>query len=366
MKIAEVIDLLEQLAPPLMQEDYDNSQLICGDANDDVTGALFALDCIELVLDEAIEKGCNLIVAHHPIVFTGLKSLTGETYVERIVIKAIKSNISIYAIHTNLDNVFDGVNQKFAQKLDLINTKILAPTKGQLCKLATFVPTNYLEQVKTALFKSGAGQIGQYDHCSFTVKGTGTFRASKGSNPFVGKLEEDHLEEEIKLEVIFSEHLTSEVIRSLIEAHPYEEVAYDLIRLANTHPQIGSGMIGHLASPMNATDFLNHVAKRMKTQVIRHTELLDRPINRVAICGGSGHFLLSTAIAKRADVFISSDFKYHNFFDADKKIVIMDIGHFESEQFTPELLVEYLRSKNVTFAVLLSEVNTNPVHYFIS
>lgn len=366
MKALEVAHAIEELAPRQYQESYDNAGWICGEPDTDVTQVLCALDCTELVVQEAISKGCEMIIAHHPIVFKGLKSITGKSYVERTVMLAIRHRIVIYAAHTNLDHAWNGVNQKIAQKLGLEQVKMLAPKEDVLFKLYTFVPTAALEQVRQAMFEAGAGHIGAYDHCSYSHSGEGTFRAGEGSSPAVGDIGADHTEPEIKLEVIVPMHRREAVLHALIGAHPYEEVAYDMMHLENTHSRLGSGMVGHLPQPIDIKAFMEAVSKAFHLKIIRHTANHDRPIQKIAVCGGAGSFLLPHAIAQKADVFITSDVKYHEFFDAEEKIVLLDIGHFESEQFTPELLKEYLEEKFPTFAVLLSEVLTNPVHYYIS
>ncbi|MCO4806648.1 MAG: Nif3-like dinuclear metal center hexameric protein [Flavobacteriales bacterium] len=365
MKISAAIQLLEQLAPPSLQESYDNSGTLCGDVNAEITGALLSLDCIESVVEEAINRNCNMIIAHHPILFTGLKSITGKNYVERTLLKAIKNDIVIYAIHTNLDNVFDGVNKMIARQLKLEDLRILAPKSGLIKKLNTFVPIDKLDKVRQALFDAGAGHIGNYDHCSFQVEGSGTFRALEGSNPYVGNVGVEHSEKEAQLEVIFSDYQQNAIIQALGQNHPYETVAYDIHSLDNKHQEVGSGMIGSLSEPMDEKEFLRFVSSSFASPVIRHTKLRGKAIQNVALCGGSGSFLLNQAMQNQADAFITGDFKYHEFFDADQNIVVLDIGHFESEQFTPQLILEYLEEKNVTFAVLLSQVKTNPVHYFI-
>ena len=366
MKVVDIIRTLEEWAPKQHQESYDNSGLICGNPESVVTSVLCSLDCTEEVVEEAANKGCGMIIAHHPIVFSGLKSLTGKDYVERTVITAIQKGVAIYAIHTNLDHAWTGVNRKIGERLGLHHLEVLSPKKGALLKLVTYVPSAALEVIKSALFNAGAGHIGEYDHCSFTSEGQGTFRGSENSTPSVGKVGEDHREAESKLEVILPTHLKSTVVKALLAAHPYEEVAYDLVALQNEHPRLGSGMIGSLNTPLSEKSFFEHVSSRFNLKVIRHTTLLNKPVKTVAFCGGAGRFLLPNAMARKADVFITADFKYHEFFDAEQKVVIMDIGHFESEQSTPELIKEYLEEKIPTFAVLLSEAGTNPVHYYIS
>jgi dinuclear metal center YbgI/SA1388 family protein len=362
-KIKEVVSYLETIAPPAYQESYDNSGLITGNRETEITGVLICLDSIEVVIEEAIRKKCNLVIAHHPIVFTGLKKITGKNYVERTIIKAIKNDIAIYAIHTNLDNVHIGVNAMIAEKLGLTDTSILAPKSNLLRKLITFIPVEKAEDVTNALFAAGCGSIGNYDECSFNIEGKGTFRANDNTDPYVGKKGERHIQKEIRFETIFEAYKEKSIIKALINAHPYEEVAYDIYSLNNDFQSVGSGLIGELADSQDEIAFLKHVKEQMKAGVIRHTALLGKAVKRVAICGGSGSFLMSDAIRKGADVFITADYKYHQFFDADGKIVIADIGHYESEQFTIELIKGLILKKFTTFALQLTEVKTNPVLY---
>lgn len=363
IKIKDVIKELELWAPPTLQESYDNAQLIVGDANQVLEKVLLSLDCIEAVVDEAIELGCNLIVAHHPIVFSGLKSLTGKNYIERTIIKAIKNNIAIYAIHTNLDNVKTGVNFKIAEKLGLENVEILSPKKGLLEKLVFYCPAGNVDQVRESVFAAGAGKIGAYDSCSFNSNGIGTFKAGEEANPHVGEIGEVHREEEVCVETIVPIYLKSKVINALLMSHPYEEVAYDFYPLSNSWNEVGSGMIGELSEETDTLAFLKSVKSKLNTPIIRHTKIVKNEISKVAICGGSGSFLLNDAKKKGAEIFITADYKYHQFFDAEEQIVIADIGHFESEQFTPELIKEHLQQNFPNFALYLSEVNTNPINY---
>ena len=366
MKIIEVIQHLETIAPTSLQEDYDNSGLLVGSPNQEVTGALLSLDCTEDIVEEAIANRCNLIISHHPIIFKGLKRLNGSNYVERTVIKAIRNDIAIYAIHTNLDNVFEqGVNSKICEKLQLGETQILQPKSKLLKKLVVFVPNKNAEKLRRALFQAGAGEIGAYSNCSFNLEGTGTFLAGENSNPHVGEKGKVHQEPEARVEVIVPHYLTRAVEKAMQANHPYEEVAHDWYALENKHQEIGSGMIGFLPKPMDAQDFLKFVAKQLNTDCIRYTSFkANRTIQKVAVCGGAGSFLLPVAKAQNADAFITGDFKYHEFFDSEGEIMVADVGHYESEQFTPELLSEVLREKFNTFAIRLSEVNTNPINYF--
>ena len=364
MKLIEISDYLESIAPLAYQESYDNAGLIVGNASSEVKKALICLDSTEEIVDEAISKGCNLIIAHHPIVFGGgLKRLNGKNYVERTIIKAIKNDISIYAVHTNLDNIDGGVSAAICKKIGLTGCKILLPKENLLRKLFTFCPVDKAGAVRKALFAAGCGAIGGYDECSFNVEGTGTFRGSESTNPYVGEKGKQHHEKEIKIETIYPAHLERDILSALFNAHPYEEVAYDIVSLENKHARVGAGMIGDVKKEENEKTFLNRVKKIMQTGCIRHTKLLDRKVKRVAVCGGAGSFLLSEAIANEADVFITSDFRYHQFFDAENKIVIADIGHYESERATKELLYEILNKRFPKFALSLSEINTNPVNY---
>ncbi|MGY6520924.1 MAG: Nif3-like dinuclear metal center hexameric protein [Mongoliitalea sp.] len=361
--IREVVSYLEQIAPPAYQESYDNAQLITGNSQAAVKGILCTLDATEEVVQEAIEYGCNLIVAHHPIVFKGLKSFTGRNYVERTVILAIKHDIAIYAIHTNLDHVAHGVNKKICDRLGLEKTKVLAPKKGLLSKLVTFVPKNASDKVMQALFEAGAGEIGEYSSCSFLLDGTGTFTPSQKANPYVGNPGKPHQEPETRIEVLLPTHIERQVLGALKNVHPYEEVAYYLQTLENEHQEVGAGMVGELTDPMSGEAFLAHLKHSMNLKVVKHTKLLDKPVTKIAVCGGAGIFLLSQAKKSGAQFFITSDVKYHEFFDAENQIVICDIGHYESEIYTKELLADILSQKFTNIALYLTKVVTNPITY---
>jgi dinuclear metal center YbgI/SA1388 family protein len=365
MKIKEIIVYLETFANPGLQESYDNTGLLIGNHNWECSGVVCTLDTTEDVIAEAIAKGCNLVVAHHPIIFGGLKKINGNNYVERTIIAAIKNDIAIYAIHTNLDNVLHGVNNKMADRLGLINRNILQPKSGLLSKLQFYVPIDYAVKVRDAIFNVGAGEIGNYSENSFSTTGVGTFKGNSLSQPFIGKPDERETLEEQKVEIIFPNWLKNKVINALKAAHPYEEVAYEIVPIANELQTVGSGLIGHLPEPIDAVHFLHMLKTSFDLQVVRHTNLLHKPIQKVAVCGGSGSFLLTQARQAGADIFITADMKYHEFFDADQQLVIADIGHWESEQFTVELLMEVLQQNFPTFAVLKSGVKTNPVRYFL-
>ena len=364
MLIKEIIKFLEQRAPRYLQESYDNAGLIVGDPSVECNGVLICLDSIESVVEEAIQKKCNLIVAHHPILFSGIKSLTGRNYIERTIIKAIKHDIAIYAIHTNLDNVSEGVNRMISQRLELTDTRILDAKKGHLSKIVVFCPHDHATAVRSAMFEAGAGHIGDYDSCSFNLQGSGSFRGSESSSPFVGKKGELHVEPETRIETVAHSAAVSSILKAVAQVHPYEEIAYDVYPLNNAQSNLGAGMIGRLEKPMGKEVFLAHLKSKLQTGTIRFTPFVKDTIETVAVCGGSGSFLLSKAMQSGADVLVTSDFKYHQFFDADGSITICDIGHYESEQFTITLLGDWLKEKFPKFAVHLTEINTNPVNYY--
>jgi dinuclear metal center YbgI/SA1388 family protein len=365
MLVKDITDIIEDFAPLTYQESYDNAGLQVGDLNVEVTGILIALDVTEPVLCEAIARGCTMIVAHHPLIFSGLKRITGRNYVERIVQRAIKHDINIYAAHTNLDNVRNGVNAVIAAKLGLRHTAVLAPTPHTLSKLYTYAPPAIAGQVRESLFAAGAGHIGNYSECSFNVAGTGTFKPGPEANPTIGEAGGPrNRQEEIKIEVLVPKHKETAILRALFSSHTYEQVAYELVALQNANQELGAGMVGILAEPMPELQFLNLVKRQMQTGCIRHTALTGKPVQCVAVCGGSGSFLLNDAIRAKADIFITADYKYHQFFDAEGKIIIADIGHYESEQYTGEIFQALIKKKFPNFAILLSNLITNPVKYF--
>lgn len=353
---------METWAPLAYQESYDNSRLIYGDPQNEIQQALVCLDVTEQVVDEAISKKADLIIAHHPIIFKGIKSLSPKTDAERSLIKAIQNNIAIYALHTNLDNVATGVNAEIGRRLGFEKPKILAPKSGQLSKLVVFVPEKDWESLAKAMWDAGAGAIAEYDQCSFRTEGIGSFRPSENSNPSIGSKGSLHQEKEFRLEVLVEKAHQKKVLAAMFSHHPYEEVAYEIYPIENLHQGLGSGMYADLESPVQAIDFL----KRIKEEfggVVRYTQLHKAELSRIAWCGGSGSFLLAQAKAVGADLFLSSDFKYHQFFEAENQITIADIGHYENEQYTIDLIAEYLQKKFPTFAVLLTENSTNPINY---
>lgn len=363
MTIQEVIDHIEEFAPTSYAEDFDNVGLLVGKAATKVTGALITLDTLESVVDEAIEKNCNLIISFHPIIFSGLKKLNGKNYVERTVIKAIRHDIAIYAIHTALDNQYKGVNDMICEKLNLKNRQILVPRKNGIKKLTTFVPSNDAAGLRKSLFKAGAGSIGNYDNCSFNLEGEGSFKPNEEANPTIGKKGEVHFEKETQIGVIYPIHKESKILQALFKNHPYEEVAYEISSLGNANQHLGMGMIGELEEEINEETFLKSVKETFHCGCIRHSELLGKPIKKVAVLGGSGSFAIEQAKRAGADIYITADLKYHDFYKAEKKLVLADIGHYESEQFTKNLLHSYLTKKISNFALILADTNTNPIKY---
>jgi len=364
MKVQDVVQILDDFAPLYYAEGFDNTGLLVGDTNATVSGILVTLDTLEEVVDEAIENNCNLIVSFHPIIFSGLKKITGKTYVERVVQKAIKNDINIFAIHTALDNSWNGVNAMICEKLNLVNRTILIEQKESIKKLLTFVPKNDASAVREALFNAGGGEIGNYSNCSFNVAGEGSFNGNENSNPTIGEKGKTHFEAEIQIGITFQKHKEAQVLKALFDSHPYEEVAHEITTLENKNQQLGMGMIGELSNEVSEEEFLSFVKKTMKTGCVRHSKLQNKKIKKVAVLGGSGSFAIKAAKTAGADAYVTADLKYHDFFTAENNILLCDIGHYESEQYTKDLLVSFLTKKISNFAILLSQINTNPISYF--
>lgn len=364
MKLNLIIDTLQEIAPLEYAEDFDNVGLLTGNPHQEINGILVCHDALENVIDEAIQKNCNLVVCFHPILFSGLKKITGKNYVERAIIKAIKNDIAIYAVHTALDNHKNGVNKIICNYLKLKNTKILVPKENYIRKLITYTTPDNHEKLRNALFDVGAGNIGNYEDCSFNSKGIGTYMGNEDSNPEIGGRFEFVEAEEIKLEVTFEKHLESKILKALFKNHIYEEVAYEIFETVNRHQNIGLGMIGELETAMNEIYFLNFVKEKMQCGGIKHSAFLEKPIKKVAVLGGSGSFAIKNAIQQGADAFLTADLKYHQFYEAENQILLTDIGHYESEQYTKNYIVDFLIKKIPNFAIILSTVNTNPVKYF--
>jgi dinuclear metal center YbgI/SA1388 family protein len=363
MKIKEIISVLETMAPLAYAEDFDNVGLLVGNQDDEATGVLVCHDALENVIEEAISKKCNFVVCFHPILFSGLKKITGKNYVERAVLKAIKNDIAIYAVHTALDNHQNGVNKIFCDAIGLKNTKILVPKENFIQKLITYtIPENH-QKLRNALFDAGAGNIGNYENFSFNSQGIGSYQGNENSNPEIGERGEFVENTEIKIEVTFEKHLQGKILKALFSNHVYEEVAYEIYDLQNSHQNIGLGMIGELETELPEKEFLEFVKTKMKAEGIRHSEYLGKPIKKVAMLGGSGSFAIKKAIQAGADAFLTADLKYHQFYESENQLLLADIGHYESERYTKNYIVDYLTKKIPNFAIILSEENTNPVKY---
>ena len=363
MKIKEIVSALEQFAPLPLQDGFDNAGLQIGLTDAEVTGALLCLDVTETVLDEAIALGFNLIIAHHPLIFKGYKSITGKDYVERCILKAIKNDLVIYAAHTNLDNAPEGVNFKIAEKIGLKNVRVLETKENALIKLVTFVPTAQAEDLRKALFNAGCGNIGNYDSCSYNLEGEGTFRAHEGTHPYCGEIGEMHAEKEIRIETILPAYKKAEVVKALLAAHPYEEPAFDIYPLQNTWARAGAGVIGELETTETELEFLKRIKKTFEVGCLKHNKLTGREIQTVALCGGAGAFLMPLAIRNHADVFITGEIKYHDYFGHENDILLAEIGHYESEQYTKEIFYTLIRDLFPNLEVQQTKVNTNPIKY---
>ncbi len=363
MIVQDIISHIEELCPLAYAEDFDNVGLLVGSNTQEVTGVLISLDTLENVVDEAIATNCNMIVSFHPIIFSGLKKITGKTYVERVVLKAIKHDIAIYAMHTALDNSWNGVSDRICDELGLTDKTILIPQKGTIKKLITFVPNKNAEALRNALFAVGAGSIGNYNQCSFNIEGLGSFQGNETSNPTVGEKGITHFEEEIQLGITFAKHLEGTIIRTLHENHPYEEVAYEMTTLDNTNQHIGMGMIGSFKKSLSEIDFMTLLKTKMNVPMVRHSDFTGKMIQKVAVLGGSGSFAIAHAKRAGVDAYVTADLKYHDFYQAEGQLILADIGHYESEQYTKNLLFEYLTKKIPNFAFILSAENTNPIKY---
>ena len=362
--IKDIIALLEAWAPPAAAEDFDNVGLLVGDANRICTGALITLDALDTVVDEAITKNCNFIISFHPIIFSGLKSITGKNYVEKTVLKALENKIAIYALHTALDNHPKGVNYGIAQKIGMQNNTFLLPKKDSLKKLRFYAPSESVEKIKEALFAEGAGALGNYTKCSFENEGLGQYQPNEEAQPSVGKKGEHTQVVETQVQLVFETHLQSKILHALHKVHPYEEIAFEIYTPENDNPNRGMGSIGVLSTPTNEEAFLQQLKKVFNPKCIRHSQLLGKPIQRVAVLGGSGSFAIGAAKQQKADVYITADLKYHDFYQAEGELLLIDLGHYESEQFTKNLILDYLSKKMPNFAFILAATNTNPINYF--
>lgn len=365
MTIQNIASHLNSWAPASTAEDYDNTGLLYGNPEAALSRILVSLDATEEVVEEAISKNCQLIISHHPILFKGLKKFNRRSYVSRALEKAIKNDVALFALHTNLDNDAAGVNLFLAEKLGLLpeSLRILRPFHEKLIKLSYFVPVENHEEVLKAAHEAGAGRIGKYYDCSFSVQGRGRFTPGEGCDPSIGEIGKPEEVLEYKVDLIVPDFIFSTVLKSLREAHPYEELAYFASPVLNEWTDKGAGMIGRLPAATELHEFISLVKKSLGLKVLKYTQPVKEKVQSIAVCGGAGIFLLPDALSAGADVFLTSDVKYHEFFDAEGRIVLMDAGHFETEQFTSEGIVKNLSAQFPNIAVLLSETRTNPVNY---
>jgi dinuclear metal center YbgI/SA1388 family protein len=363
MKLKDLTSFLDSAIPLSFQEGYDNAGLQVGSPDREISSVLLTLDVTEEVLDEAGYAGCDVIISHHPVIFTGIKQLSGKNATERIILKAIKQDVAIYSAHTNLDVLENGVSRKMAEKLGLKNIRVLVPLKNKLLKLVTFVPEDHIDKVREAVFAAGAGVIGNYDKCSFVTSGTGSFRAGEETQPFKGERGKLHFEKEVRFETVLFSNMKGRVVRALLEVHPYEEAAYDLYPLENDNVKAGMGCTGELTEPLSEKEFLEMLRTRFSAKGIKYSGLTGNKITKVAMCGGAGGPLIGDAIASGAGAYVSADIRYHSFFEAENKILLADIGHFESEKYSVEILYDLIIKKFPKFAVRFSEITTNPINY---
>ncbi len=364
MKYSTIGDLssaLESVAPSLYAESYDNVGLLVGRSEWKCEKVLVALDITEAVVQEAIEKGVQAIVAHHPVIFGGIQRLTGEDTAQRAIELAIKHSIALLACHTNLDAIEGGVSYRMAQAISLVNVRTLQPRSGLLWNLIVYVPAESAETLLEALWEAGAGKMGAYDECAFRSHGLGSFRPKEGAHPHNGVIGERAFADEIRLELLVPEGARKKVHQCMMEHHPYEEIAHSWLKHDGVHHSVGFGAIGQ----WDACDWPEAV-RRIKTAFgvasFRHTMPIASDYRTVAVCGGAGADLLAQAKSQQAELFITSDITYHRYFGADDRLVFIDIGHWESEQHAMELLIDIVREKFPNFAVLKSETNTNPMH----
>ena len=364
MKIKEITNILSEWAPLTYAEEFDNVGLLVGNENATCQQAMITHDVSEEVVEEAILNKCELIICFHPIIFSGLKSITGKNYVEKTVIKAIENKIAIYAIHTALDNHRYGISYQLGKTLGLVNQQILIPKTDTLLHLNTYVPGDHKETVLAALHAAGAGELGNYSETSFSVTGQGSYKGNELSQPAIGEKNKSTTTTEEKLSLIVPQHSKNKVIKALMDTHPYESIAYELTATLNSNPTLGMGSVGELPEVMPSMTFLTHMKKTLGVPFIRHSISTKKEIKKVAVLGGSGSFCIDAAIRNGADALVTADLKYHDFFKVENDLLLVDAGHYETEHFTKKLIHEYLTKKMPNFAFTLSEVNTNPVKYF--
>ncbi len=368
MIVNDVIKYLEGWAPKETAWQKDNTGLQIGATESKIKNIFLCLELTEIALSEAVEKNCNFIITHHPFIFQPLKKIdiTNDKN-SKLIEKIIKNDITLYSFHTNLDFTKNGVSFALAKKLDLKNISFLENQESNQFKLVVFVPGNNLNEVLDAIFNSGGGKIGEYEKCSFQVPGKGTFEGSENSNPAIGKAQNFEKVDEIRLEILIDSWNLKKVISAMIEAHPYEEPAFDVYPLQNKNVNFGFGAIGNLENSLSENDFLNFVKEKLNLINLRFVKGKSGSIKKVAVCGGSGSDLLKQAILQKADAFITADVKYHTFHDAEDEILLIDAGHYETEILVfdevktklEKLILKY----NSDSEIFVFSQSTNPVRY---
>jgi len=359
MKIKEVISFLENKFPLSWQEDFDNSGIQCGDKERDITGVVVCFDMSEVVIEEAISKGANMVVSHHPIIYRDvIKRIEPTNRVGKILCKALENKILLYSMHTNIDSGKAGGNSLFAQKLELQKLSVLSPKENEFCKLVVFVPSENSVFLRDALFKAGCGNIGNYSHCSFSCEGIGSFKPLADANPHIGQHNRIERVEEERIEMIFSKIKKRQIVEALYQHHPYEEPAFDIFALENTNKDIGLGRVGFLPQPMVAADFIHYVKQKLNVELVRFSGNSKAEISKVAVCGGGGASHIKDALTAGADAYITGDLKYHDFFIPENKMLLVDIGHFEGEHFIREIITSLLKEKFKNFSTYFTEVES--------
>lgn len=365
-KIKEVLQAMDAICSESIQESWDNSGLQWGDDSETVKGVIVSLDVTMDVINEAIDCGCNLIIAHHPLIFGPLKQVRKNgTEVERLAYHCIQNSIAVYAAHTNWDKVAQGVSWVMAKRIGLLNEEILQPEKDGLCNLKVMGTPRDIAEIRKAWFNAGIGNVGEYSNCSFTTDGWGTFEPSESANPSVGEKNKTEFLRENAIEILCTKKDVSKALAIATETSSYETIAHSIIPLKNTNDTLGFGCIGELKEALSLSDFLALCKEKYACKVVRYNPSEKiKNIKTVAVCGGSAIDFLPTAIARKADAYITADVKYHQFMLADDALTLVDVGHYESEIWAMEYLTHLISEKFHNFAIRLTTINTNSVRYF--
>lgn len=358
---------MERWAPLALASERDNSGLQIGSGQQRVTKILVTLDLNSNVIDEAHQKKADLIISHHPLLFHALRSVNPDEHIGSIVTSCVKYGIAIYSAHTNLDFTQNGVSTTLALKLGLSRIEPLMKNQRVSKKIVVFVPHDYIDRVRHAMMEAGAGTIGNYTDCSFAAHGIGTFKPTPNATPFIGTIGKLERVNEARLEMLSPSWKLEAVIAAMKRAHPYEEIAYDIYNRVNTEADYGVGAIGTLSHPMKPRQFLTHVADTLRIPSLRYSGNPQQMISVVAVCGGSGSDLLSTAAQHGADAFVTADISYHRFMEKHHSILFIDAGHYETEVPVVPIICKYLKQNltDSTIEVIKSKTMKNNVQYFI-